>query len=90
MFAMPSEIVDGEYATAFTSDATRCPAEYAGKLSFDANADQRAGQRLFRLSVEIATITSGNLLLRREQNELLEAPQIFPRARRHEPHPPAG
>ena len=70
-------------ATAFTSDGTGCPSGYAGKLSFDATLTNVGGQRLLRPAVEIATITSGNLLLVGTawsvtgENELLEESQSF-------------
>ena len=59
----------------FSSDATGCPTGYAGRFSFDATLTSVGSQPLSELAVEIADITSGNLLLRND--ELLWEGQSF-------------
>jgi hypothetical protein len=59
----------------FTPDATGCPAQYAGKFSFDAVLSNIGAQTLRWPFVEIVRLTQGNLL--REGDQLLEETQLF-------------
>ena len=53
-----------DLATAnFTSDATGCPAGFAGKYSFDSNLTNESTVDLLKLSLTVVALTNDNLLL---------------------------
>jgi hypothetical protein len=64
----------------FTSDATGCPSEYAGKFFVDALLTNRNETALSRLRIGIARLTEGTLLLGTktvfEEGQYLDAPGV--------------
>jgi hypothetical protein len=60
----------------FTSDASGCPAGYAGKLFLETALTNLGLHQLFQPAIEVALITAGNFLLG-DDGRLLEEQQVF-------------